>query len=72
MRAEADNIQVHGILYVLDELVRHEIIPCVYAAEKLEVLWAVNKRLPKEEIDTRLHAWTSLTPKNLEMEGKAK
>jgi len=60
-RAEKDGVCVGGILYVLDRLVEYNTIPKAYAAEKLELLRRINKRLPQEEVDSRLREWTELT-----------
>lgn len=48
--AEEQSIEVHGILFIFDELVRHDIISTSMAADRLEELFAINARLPKAEI----------------------
>lgn len=55
--AEEQSIEVHGILFIFDELVRHDIIPTSMAADRLEELFAINARLPKAEIRERINRW---------------
>lgn len=58
-KAQEDGIQVHGILFVFDELVRLGLIQSTSAATRLETLANYNNRLPKEEVDRRLQEWKS-------------
>ncbi len=62
--AEADNVHVAGILFVLDSLVENHIISAGYAAKCLELLKKTNRRLLQSEVDKRLREWTQI------MEGK--
>lgn len=55
--AEEQSIEVHGILFIFDELVRHDIISTSMAADRLEELFAINARLPKTEIRNRINRW---------------
>ena len=55
--AEEQSIEVHGILFIFDELVRHNIISTSMAADRLEELFAINARLPKAEIRDRINRW---------------
>lgn len=55
--AEEQSIEVHGILFIFDELVRHDIISTSMAADRLEELFAINVRLPKAEIRERINRW---------------
>lgn len=55
--AEEQSIEVHGILCIFDELVRHDIISTSMAADRLEELFAINARLPKAEIRERTNRW---------------
>lgn len=55
--AEEQSIEVHGILFIFDELVRHDIISTSMAADRLEELFAINARLPKAEIRERIKRW---------------
>ena len=54
---EEDNIEVRGILFIFDELVKHGIIEKAEAAIKLDELDQINNRLPKQEIEKRLNLW---------------
>lgn len=58
--AEEQSIEVHGILFIFDELVRHDIISTSMAADRLEELFAINARLPKAEIRDRINRWKSV------------
>lgn len=58
--AEEQSIEVHGILFIFDELVRHDIISTSMAADRLEELFAINARLPKTEIRNRINRWKSI------------
>lgn len=55
--AEEQSIEVHGILFIFDELVSHDIISTSMAADRLEELFAINVRLPKAEIRERINRW---------------
>ena len=55
--AEEQSIEVHGILFIFDELVKHDIISTSMAADRLEELFAINARLPKAEIRDRINRW---------------
>lgn len=58
--AEEQSIEVHGILFIFDELVKHDIISTSMAADRLEELFAINARLPKTEIRDRINRWRSV------------
>lgn len=51
---QKDKIEVHGILYLFDKMLEHNIIDCEAAITKLQSLFSMNTRLPKDEIDKRL------------------
>lgn len=55
--AEQQAIEVHGILFLFDEMVGASVIPAFLAAEKLEELMRLNSRLPRNEISTRINKW---------------
>ena len=55
--AEQQSIEVHGILFVFDELVGHNIVSPETAADRLETLYTVNSRLPKSEVRDRIDLW---------------
>lgn len=52
-----DGVEVHGVIYVFDTLVEFDIISRQVAAEKLQQLFVINPRLPKEEIEKRINLW---------------
>lgn len=52
-----DNIEVHGILYLFDKMLEHEIMDNETAIYKLQSLFSINSRLPKEEIVKRITLW---------------
>lgn len=54
-----EGVEVHGIIYVLDQLLAEGVISYQSAIEKIQLLYATNPRLPKEEIDKRLDFWKS-------------
>ncbi|MCI5147277.1 MAG: type II toxin-antitoxin system VapC family toxin, partial [Candidatus Electrothrix sp. AR3] len=55
--AEQAGISVHGILWVLEELVKHEVVTKDTAHAKLHQLLAINPRLPRSECRKRLMKW---------------
>ena len=52
-----DGVEVHGVIYVFDTLVEFEIISRQLTVEKLQQLYVINPRLPKEEIEKRINLW---------------
>ena len=56
--AESNQIEVHGILWVLDELINEEQISEKIAYLKLTQLMETNSRLPKNECEKRLKKWS--------------
>jgi hypothetical protein len=52
-----DGVEVHGVIYVFDTLVELDMISRQVAVEKLQQLYSINPRLPKEEIDKRISKW---------------
>lgn len=52
-----DGVEVHGTIYIFDELVACGILPEHLAAEKLTILKSINPRLPKNEIEKRIKLW---------------
>jgi hypothetical protein len=54
---KSKHIEVHGVLWVFDELLRQEIIDSSQAIFKLEILMKTNLRLPKNECQLRLTKW---------------
>ena len=55
--AEADGIPVHGILYLLDELITNGILLPLSATEALKHLKNINPRLPIGDVEERLKKW---------------
>lgn len=55
--AEQEAIEVHGILWVLDELAAMGRLTKAEAVDKLEALMSFNQRLPQKECRKRLKAW---------------
>ena len=50
-------IEVRGIIYVFDELVKESLVEFPIAIEKIKQLFQLNNRLPKKEIDKRIEHW---------------
>jgi len=50
-------IEVRGIIYVLDELLKQNLIDFSNAVKKIKQLFQLNNRLPKKEIDKRIEHW---------------
>jgi len=61
--ARADQIEVRGLLYVLDQIVQNGIVPPELVADKLEELAGENKRLPEDIVENLILKWRSLTSK---------
>ncbi len=55
--AEQEGMEVHGTLWVLDEMVKGKIIKPQRAAEALERMVRHGRRLPREETEERLQRW---------------
>jgi hypothetical protein len=55
--AESEGLEVHGTLWLLDELVRLAIVTPVQAAEGLECMLRRDSRLPEGECRRRLRRW---------------
>lgn len=51
------DIQVHGVLWLLDELIRFKILDKKHASETLLSMMSRNPRLPKLECQNRLLRW---------------
>ena len=59
--AEQNNIAVHGILWVLDEIVAGGLISEKKARDKLILLMGLNLRLPANECRQKLKYWNKGT-----------
>jgi len=55
--AESEGIEVHGTLWLLDELIRLAIVTPAKAAECLECMVRHGSRLPEDECERRLRRW---------------
>jgi hypothetical protein len=54
---EKKGLEVHGLIWVFDQIVALELITKIIAVEKLEKLMSYNDRLPADEILKRLKKW---------------
>jgi predicted nucleic acid-binding protein len=55
--AEQEGVQVHGTLWLLDEMVERSVVTPREAAEALIRLKEGRRRLPADEVDRRLRRW---------------
>jgi predicted nucleic acid-binding protein len=60
--AEQEGVEVHGTLWLLDQMVEQEIIAARDAAEALERMQSQGRRLPGHEVQRRLEEWRRATP----------
>lgn len=56
-KAEKDDIEVHGILYLWDLLVVNGIVDSFSASRRLMHLCSFNKRIPKNECQKLINSW---------------
>lgn len=56
-QAFKDGVEVHGALWLLDQLVVHQIIATAHAAAALQAMRDAGARLPPAECDLRMAAW---------------
>jgi predicted nucleic acid-binding protein len=54
-------LDVHGTLWLLDQLVKHKIVPSPRAAIALRDMLKSGSRLPKSECDRRLRKWSPIS-----------
>jgi len=54
-----DGIEVRGIIYLFDQMLEQELISFTEAMEKLELLYQINNRLPKKELEKRQNLWSN-------------
>ena len=54
-----DGVEVHGTIYVLDNLVACGLLSHADAIDKLNLLYNTNPRLPQEEKAKRINLWKS-------------
>lgn len=55
--ATKEGIEVQGIFFIFDELLKHNLIGFSDAIKKLELLVRINNRLPIIEIQKRIEFW---------------
>lgn len=55
--AVSNGIEVRGIIWIIDELVKNKIIDPVIAAEKLEFIATKSMWLPAIEVESRINKW---------------
>ena len=56
-KAKAAGIEVKGIIYIIEEIMKQNILEKLICIDKLEVLKILNNRLPIAEIDRRIELW---------------
>ncbi len=56
-QAQKDGLEVHGVLWLLDRMVEHAVIPPNRAADCLDSILLKNARLPHAECQARLQQW---------------
>ena len=56
-QAVKDGVQVHGALWLLDQLVAHDIVATAHAAAALQAMLDAGARLPHAECAQRLALW---------------
>ncbi|MDD3479231.1 MAG: hypothetical protein PHI42_02435 [Paludibacteraceae bacterium] len=55
--AQNDSVEVRGIIFIFDEIVRQNLLLPSEAAIKIDQLKHINSRLPKNEIEKRIRIW---------------
>lgn len=56
-QAERDNLEVHGALWLLDQLVEHSIVEAHHAADSLRQMLHHGARFPHDAYQVRLATW---------------
>ncbi|UOB19368.1 hypothetical protein [Abyssalbus ytuae] len=56
-QATKEGIEVRGIIFIFDELLKQGLISFTLAIYKIEKLSLLNNRLPKKEIEKRIENW---------------
>jgi predicted nucleic acid-binding protein len=59
-QAKENGFEVHGILWLLDQMVNQKILKQKQAVEKLEALMKINQRLPKKDCEERIKEWKNI------------
>ncbi len=52
-----NGIEVRGIIFILDEILKYDLITFEVAIEKIERLYQLNTRLPQQELTKRVELW---------------
>lgn len=60
-QATREGIEVRGILFIFDELLKQGLISFKLAINKIEDLSILNSRLPQKEIEKRIDNWKNKT-----------
>ncbi len=60
-KAEEKVVPVHGVLWILDELVRYDHLSFQKAIQTLKVLQEINSRLPANECEKKIKEWSALS-----------
>lgn len=58
--AKSKGFEVHGIIWLLDQMVSQKTIKSKQAIEKLEALMKINQRLPKKDCEEKIKEWKSV------------
>jgi len=58
-QAQSDGVQVHGALWLLDQLVSNQVIATAHAAAALQTMLDAGARLPHTECTQRMLTWTT-------------
>lgn len=53
------NVEVHGTLWMLDQLIKANLLEPLLAAEKLQHLLKLDRRLPLAECEQRISKWSA-------------
>ncbi|MBN1482618.1 hypothetical protein EH223_11325 [candidate division KSB1 bacterium] len=56
--AETENVTVHGLLWLLDEMVDNNVLKPREAAKYLKIMLSRDRRLPLNECEQRIKKWT--------------
>jgi predicted nucleic acid-binding protein len=56
--SESSGVEVHGILWILDEIIQNEIMSKPDAARALRQMMSHDSFLPKKECEDRLAQWS--------------
>jgi predicted nucleic acid-binding protein len=63
--ADEEGVEVHGTLWVLDEMVRLGVVTPSHAAEALERMLARGSRLPEVECQRRIQEWMNCSTREV-------